>query len=272
MTKSLAVVTGANRGIGFEIVRQLAAVGVSVVGTSRDLAAGQAGARKLGVTFVQLDVTQMKSIDALREQVENGFEAIGGAASHEPLRGGLDILVNNAAVSLDGFDSSVARRTLDVNFFGAMHVTDRLLPIMRKNGRVVMVSSGLGSLSAVGTALRERFLDSSLGRSELVDLMEGFVRDVAEGVHTAKGWPTSAYRVSKIGLNALTRILARALHSDGRNILVNAGSPGWVRTAMGGAGAPRSVEEGARTPVRLALLPEGGPSGEFFEDEQVVPW
>jgi carbonyl reductase 1 len=102
--------------------------------------------------------------------------------------------------------------------------------------------------------------------------MRSFVDGVAAGTHAAAGWPSSAYRVSKMGVNALAGVLARELAGDPRKILVNAACPGWVRTAMGGAGAPRSVEEGARTPVWLATLPEGGPQGGVFADEQPSDW
>jgi carbonyl reductase 1 len=273
MAKRLALVTGANRGIGFEIVRQLAAKGVDVIGTSREPDAGEAAARKLGVRFVTLDVSQRASVDALPEAIGSGLDvSVNHAAAAAQVRGGIDIVVNNAGIAMQGFDRNVARRTLDVNFFGAMRVTDRLLPMMRPGGRVVMVSSGLGEVGALSPALKARFLDPALTRSALVELMESFVHEVDAGKHAEKGWPSSAYRVSKVGLNALTRVLARELRDDARRILVNAGSPGWVRTAMGGAGAPRSPAEGARTLVWLAMLPEGGPAGGFFEDERAIPW
>ena len=271
MSKRVALVTGANRGIGCEIVRQLAAAGIDAVGTSRDVAAGHAVARKLGVRFVTLDVTQQASIDALPEQL--GLDmSVNQADPTSHGRGGIDILINNAGISMQGFDSSVARHTLDVNFFGALRVTHRLLPAIRAGGRVVMVSSGLGAAGVLAPALRSRFLDPMLARDELVALMESFVRDVAAGVHAEKGWPSSAYRVSKVGLNALARVLSRELRGDPRRILINAGSPGWVRTAMGGSGAPRSPAEGARTPVWLATLADGGPTGGYFEDQREVLW
>jgi NAD(P)-dependent dehydrogenase (short-subunit alcohol dehydrogenase family) len=254
--KRVALVTGANRGIGFEIARQLAAAGVDVVGTSRDRGGGEAAARKLGVRFVTLDVEDRSSVDALPAAFTDG----------------LDILVNNAGISLHGFDEEIARRTLAVNFFGPMHVTDRLLPLLRRGGRVVMVSSGLGEVGALSPDLRDKVLDTSLTRAGLVALMESFVREVAAGTHTRHGWPTSAYRVSKIGLNALTRVLARELEGDSRAIAVNACSPGWVRTAMGGEGAPLSAAEGAKTPVWLALQGDDAPTGGYFENERPTPW
>jgi carbonyl reductase 1 len=171
-----------------------------------------------------------------------------------------------------GFDANVAKKTLDVNFFGALHVTEALLPKMRPGGRIVMVSSGLGQISCVSSALRKRLLEPALTKDELVRLMESFVRDVANGTHAAHGWPSSAYSVSKVGMNALVRVLARELADDPRRILVNSANPGWVRTDMGGASAPRSVEHGARTPVWLATLPAGGPTGGFFYDEKPQDW
>ena len=242
----IALVTGANRGIGEEIARQLTAAGVQVLAAARESSEGQ----------VSLDVTRNEHIDALADR----------------LRGGLDILVNNAGTSLDGFNAEVAKRTLDVNFFGAMNITDALLPRLRQHGRIVMVSSGMGTLTHVGPQLRKLFESPTLDRPTLVDLMQGFVRDVAAGVHEKNGWPSNAYSVSKVGLNALTRVLARELASDNRRILVNAACPGWVRTRMGGQGAPRSPEQGARTPVWLALLPKDGPNGGFFRDETATPW
>jgi carbonyl reductase 1 len=254
--RKIGLVTGANRGIGFEIARQLAAEGVDVVATSRDAAEGQEAARKLGVRHLLLDVTRQESIDAL--------------ADH--FRDGLDILVNNAGISMKGFDADVARGTLAVNFWGAKNVTDRLLPLVRNQGRIVMVSSGMGELSSVSAELRARFLDPELTVQELTRLVGSFVNDVAAGNHADHGWPSSAYRVSKVALNALTRILARDLATDPRHILVNAVCPGWVRTNMGGSSAPRSPEQGARTPVWLALLPDGGPTGGFFRDQRSIGW
>jgi NAD(P)-dependent dehydrogenase (short-subunit alcohol dehydrogenase family) len=244
----VAIVTGANRGIGAAIASQLAEQGLRVIATSREARDG----------FATLDVTR-------RDQVEELAARVGEA-------GGGDVLVNNAGTSLDGFDAEVARRTVDANFFGAMRVTDAILPTMRSHGRIVMVSSGLGDLSHVRGKVRAALEDAALSRSSLVALMESFVADVTAGHHEERGWPSSAYSVSKVGMNALVRVLARELADDPRRILVNAACPGWVRTRMGGAGAPRSAERGARTPVWLALLPEGGPTGGFFRDERPIPW
>jgi NAD(P)-dependent dehydrogenase (short-subunit alcohol dehydrogenase family) len=263
----VAVVTGANRGIGEAIARELGTQGFHVVPTAREPpprdSHGRAGEGPSprpersdpGVgAFARLDVTRLESVAALARELRE--------------RGGIDVLVNNAAVSLDGFDAEVARRTLDANFFGAMRVTDALLPEMRDGARIVMVSSGMGTLTHVRGTLRGRFEDPELTRDGLVELMQSFVRDVADGVHTERSWPSSAYSVSKVGLNALVRVVARELAGDPRRILVNAADPGWVKTRMGGPSAPRTVDQGAQTPVWLAQLPDGGPSGGFFRDRK----
>ncbi len=259
----VAVVSGANRGIGLEISRQLAQRGVHVVLTSRDASAGEEARHALfgeglAVSWQPLDVCDEESRDALAEAL---------AREH----GGIDILVNNAGIVMDGFDGRVARRTIDTNFFGSLAVTDRLLPLMRDAGRIVMLSSGMGDRSSLSSELQARFREP-MDRATLCDWMNRFVDDVAAGRHSAAGWPSSAYRVSKIGINKLVETLAAELAGDPRRILVNAACPGWVRTRMGGPSAPRSVEQGARTPVWLALLDDGGPSGGFFRDEQPADW
>jgi NAD(P)-dependent dehydrogenase (short-subunit alcohol dehydrogenase family) len=244
----VAIVTGANRGIGAVIASRLADRGLRVVATSREPQSG----------FATLDVTRSDQIEALAARLSG--------------EGGVDVLVNNAGASFDGFDAAVASQTLEVNFFGAMRVTDAILPGMRPGGRIVMVSSGMGELSHVHGAVRTEFESPELTRPALVALMRSFVADVASGGHARRGWPSNAYSVSKVGMNALVRVLARELANDPRRILVNSACPGWVRTRMGGSAAPRSVEQGAQTPVWLALLPEGGPTGGFFRDQRPIPW
>lgn len=256
---ALALVTGATRGIGQAIARRLNVSGLRVIVAGRDGVLGKSVVDGLpNAEFLELDVTDPASI----ETAVRGIEA----------RGGLNVLVNNAGASFDGFDANVVRRTLSVNFLGTMHLTDRLLPTMQPGGRIVMVSSGMGEVSFLGRSLRGEVLDPTLDRPRLLAFTDRFVASVARGTHTEEGWPSNAYRVSKAAMNAYTRILARELENDPRQILINAACPGWVRTVMGGAGAPRSPEQGAKTPVWLALLPEGGPSGGFFRDEAPVSW
>ncbi|WP_437692357.1 SDR family oxidoreductase [Sorangium sp. So ce176] len=260
----VAVVSGGNRGIGLEVCRQLARRAIHVVLGSRDEDRGRAAAaalaeQGLSVEPRRLDVSDEASVEELARAL---------AAEH----GGVDIVVNNAGIAMKGFDAEVARATIDVNFFGPLRLTDALLPRMRREGRIVMVTSGLGDRRSVSASLQAQLGKADLTRDELIGLMRKFVGDVSAGRHAAEGWPSSAYAVSKIGLNALTGVLARELAGDGRGILCNAACPGWVRTDMGGAHAPRSVEEGAETPVWLALLPSGGPQGGVFRDKAPAAW
>jgi NAD(P)-dependent dehydrogenase (short-subunit alcohol dehydrogenase family) len=230
----VAIVTGANRGIGLEICRQLARAGIRVVLTSRDAAQGKAACKaltdaRLPAVFHKLDVTSARSIKALAAFVKSKF-------------GRADILVNNAGVMLDPrgtrfLDSALDtyRATFDTNVWGPLLLTQALLPPMRKRGygRIVNLSSGLGQLAAMAN-------------------------------------DTPAYRMSKTALNALTRIVA--VETAGTNVLVNAACPGWVRTDMRGAGASLSVTQGADTPVWLATLPDGGPTGGYFRERKPIAW
>jgi NAD(P)-dependent dehydrogenase (short-subunit alcohol dehydrogenase family) len=176
-------------------------------------------------------------------------------------------LVNNAGIALRGFNAEIAKKTIAVNFTGAMQVTDALLPLINDGGSIVMVSSGLGELDGLPPKLLRTFSDPKLTKPRLIELMDHFVRDVEAGQHEKNGWPSSAYRVSKIGLNALARIYAR----NTPRVRVNSACPGWVRTDMGGSGAPRSVEEGAASIVAVAKL-ESGPTGGFFRDGEQIDW
>jgi NAD(P)-dependent dehydrogenase (short-subunit alcohol dehydrogenase family) len=255
------LVTGANRGLGLETCRQLAQQGWRVLLTSRDAGLGAAAIARLAeqglaAEYRVLDVTDTEALEELAQSL----------SKHGDL---LDALVCNAGIAMKGFDAEIARKTIDVNFLGALEVVDALVPIVRDGSNVVMVSSGLGELSGLAPHLRARFEDPALERDELIALVEGFVRDVELHKHASEGWPSSAYRVSKIAMNALTRILARELAP--RHIRVNAVCPGWVRTDLGGPHAERSVEQGARSIVWGVNL-DDDTTGGFFRDGHRIPW
>ncbi|NOK62632.1 MAG: SDR family oxidoreductase [Chloroflexi bacterium AL-W] len=229
----IAIVTGANRGIGLEICRQLAEQGYTVLLGARDLSKGEQAANSLAQSGLdvqprQLDVANPQSITNLSEAVNAEF-------------GQLDVLVNNAAIHYDTWqqaltaDLGVVQEALETNTFGAWRMVQAFIPLLRKSphGRIVNVSSEGGSLASMGGG-------------------------------------TPAYSVSKTALNALTRMLAAELRSE--RILVNSICPGWVATDMGGASAPRSPAEGARGIVGAATLPDDGPTGGFFRDGRSLPW
>jgi carbonyl reductase 1 len=255
-----ALVTGASRGLGRETCRQLLRRGLRVIATTRDEEGGRAAVRALaGPGFALehelLDVEDPASVAALAARLEAGERRV-------------DVLVNNAGIAMDGFDAEVARRTVDVNFTGALRVTDAVLPRMQRGGVVVMVSSGGGELEGLGRTVKERLGGPVLTRAGVIDAMKAFVDDVAAGRHREAGWPSSAYKVSKAGMNALVRALAPEL--EARGIRINAVCPGWVRTDMGGDHASRSVEDGAASIVWATA--EKGPTGGFHRDGHAIPW
>jgi NAD(P)-dependent dehydrogenase (short-subunit alcohol dehydrogenase family) len=257
----LAIVTGANRGIGLETCRQLGQRGMRVILTARDLARAETAAAGLTAEGIAvearwLDVADARSVEAFAARLRDEHSVV-------------TVLVNNAAVSLSGFDASVAARTLGCNYFGTATVTAALAPAMAAGGRIVVVSSGMGELRGVSAELRARLLAPDLDREGLDALMNEFVAAV-RGRHRDAGWPSNAYSVSKVGVNALVRILAEPLSRQG--LLINAVCPGWVRSEMGGRGAPRSLEQGAASVVWGATLPPDGPRGGFFRDGRAIAW
>jgi NAD(P)-dependent dehydrogenase (short-subunit alcohol dehydrogenase family) len=235
MDKAIALVTGANKGIGKEIARQLAVAGATVYVGSRDAARGERAVGEIGgdARLLVLDVTDDESVAGAARQVDT-----------------LDILVNNAGISGDGKtadqeDAGTFRRIYETNVFGAVAVTNAFLPALRRSAhpRIVNISSGTGSLTwTTGPQFPHR------------------------GTY-------AAYRSSKAALNALTVFYAHALAGDG--IKVNALAPGLRRTGLNATAAASNGDpaEAAAGAVRLAMLPDDGPSGEFFSwDGTPAPW
>lgn len=255
--KRTALVTGGNRGLGLETCRQLVHLGDHVILTARNAADGAAAAKAIGADFHALDVTDPASIAALADWLRAGGR-------------GVDVLINNAAVALDGFNAEVVRKTIDANVYGPLRVTAAVLPFIPDGGTIVMVSSGVGELSGLAGPIRRELTSQNLTTDKLMALMEAFVTDVTEERHREAGWPSSAYRLSKAGLNALTRLLAVELAP--RRIKVNAVCPGWVRTRMGGQTATRGIVEGAKSILWAATLPADGPTGGFFRDGRKIQW
>jgi carbonyl reductase 1 len=260
-----ALITGANRGLGFETARQLAGRGFHVIVTSRQPSAARAAADTLEGAAGPGRVTGLH----LPFDVADASQVAAAVAHLRTVVGAIDVLVNNAGIAMDGFNAEVARRTIAVNLLGPLRVTEAVLPLMPAGATIVMVSSGMGELGGVDADLRARFTDPALTRAALVDLAGLFVADVAAGRHRERGWPSSAYRVSKIALNALVRVWAPELAA--RRIAINAVCPGWVRTDMGGRGASRSVEKGAASILWAAAL-KGEPTGGFFRDGGRIDW
>lgn len=228
----IAIVTGANRGIGLEVVRQLAQKGITVILGSRDLGKGEAAAAKLAAEGLQviprqLDVADPDSIAQLAAQVEQEF-------------GRLDVLVNNAGILYDTWQQAsnanldTVQEAITTNTLGPWRMCQAFVPLLQRSqqGRIVNVSSEAGSITSMGSG-------------------------------------TPAYSVSKAALNAFTRTLAAELKSFG--ILVNAVCPGWVATDMGGTGG-RPVADGAASVIWAVMLPDDGPTGGFFRDGKPLPW
>ncbi|XP_061373577.1 (+)-neomenthol dehydrogenase-like isoform X2 [Gastrolobium bilobum] len=288
-SKRYAVVTGANKGLGFGICKQLASNGINVVLTARDDKRGLEAVEKLKelglpghVVFHQLDVTDPASIVSLEDFIRTQY-------------GKLDILVNNAGIFGANIDEeALAAAGVEIgdwskfmtltdesvaagfraNYYGAKDICEALIPLLKfsDSPRIVNVSSELGNLELISNGWAKGVLSDveSLTEEKLDEVLNQFLEDFKEGLVETKGWPTFApgYSVSKAALNAYTRTLAKKYPT----FYINAVTPGFVKTDLNYNIGILSVEEGAESVVRLALLPNGGPSGLFFERSEVAPF
>ncbi|KAK1569180.1 hypothetical protein Q3G72_033551 [Acer saccharum] len=277
-SETVAVVTGANRGIGFEISRQLAGHGLTVILTSRDTSVGLEAANVLreggfNVDVHQLDVLDPPSIKEFRDWIQEKY-------------GFIDILVNNAGVNYNlGNDNSIefSKQVITTNYYGTKNMIKAMIPMMRPStagARIVNVSSRLGKVNGrrnriEDSALKEQLGDLDTLSEELIDrTLSTFLQQVEDGSWKSGGWPErfTDYSLSKLAVNAYTRLMAKELSDrpEGQKIYINCFCPGWVKTAMTGWDGNISAENGADTGVWLALLPDLAISGKFFAERREI--
>lgn len=276
-TQRTAIVTGANKGIGLAVVRQLAlqfpssqlatsGSSLLIYLTARSQTRGEEAlaslhsdsqfqATKATVKYAALDISSSSSIESFAAKIKQEHPE------------GVDIVINNAAIAMNGFDEQVVKETLGSNYFGTLETTRHLLPLLRENGRLVNVASMAGHLTGkYSSAVRERLVNAKSG-SDVTTLMKEFMADPYSG-----NFPQAAYAVSKCGVIAWTKVLAQEEQKKGRGVLVNACCPGFVRTTMTRGAGHKTVDEGAMTPVMLALADLKGRTGGFWQHEKEIEW
>jgi len=274
-TRRVAVVTGANKGIGFAVVRglckQLADVDVYL--TARNESLGQEAVKKLEAEglkpkFHQLDLNDSGSIEKLKTFLQSSY-------------GGLDILVNNAGMAFKNDATEPfpvqAEVTVKTNFWGTLNVCNSLFPLLRPHARVVNVSSRASCMSAnkCSDALKQRMVDPDIDMAKVKQLMTEFVCSAKDGSLSAAGWRESGYGCSKIGVTLMSFVQQKELDTDPReDIIVNACCPGYVDTDMTSHKGPKTIDEGADTLVYLAMLPPKAtsPKGQFVAERKIINW
>jgi len=280
MSAKIAVVTGGNKGIGYGIVRALCKKFEGTVYlTARDEGRGLAAVEELKkeglvAKFHLLDIDSLESIQRFRDYVKSSY-------------GGLDVLVNNAAMAYkvaatEPF-AEQAEVSCRVNFIGTLNVCNELFPLLRKHGRVVHVSSSAGHLQRINgqepesIELRKQFADPELTTAKLIEIIDTFVSLTKQAKHRENGWPNSAYSVSKVAVSALTRIQQRELDQSrpDDDLVVNSVHPGYVDTDMTSHKGELTIDQGADAPVHLALLPPNvkEPRGGYvWHNKAIVDW
>lgn len=298
-----ALVTGANKGIGLATVRNLAlqypssalsqngTVPLLIYLTARDQQRGEAAlasleddpslkkagalARDGGLSTIKyrpLDISREDSIQAMTDFLSSSSEEEGGG-------GALDLVVNNAGIALQGFDANVVQTTLHTNYTNTTLAVRSFLPLLRKSpsasaghARLVNVTSMSGELnSKYSSGIASRFRATQTV-ADVDNLLASFKAAVDRGTHTDEGWPSAAYAVSKSGVTAMTRAIAREERDAGTGVLVNCCCPGWVKTDMTRGSGSKTADQGAMTPVMLALSDLGGVSGEYWQHEKIKKW
>ncbi|NP_001136617.1 (+)-neomenthol dehydrogenase [Zea mays] len=278
--RAVAVVTGANRGIGFEAARQLALHGLHVVLACRDAAKGQDAAERI---LAEAPDDTVVSVESRKLDVADAASVEAFAAWAVETYGGIHVLVNNAGVNFNkGADNSVefAEQVIETNYYGTKRMIDAMIPLMKRSAygaRIVNVSSRLGRANGrrnrIGdVSLRDRLLKDDCLSEQLIDeMITKFLEQAKQGTWSLNEWPQmyTDYSISKLAVNAYTRLMARRLSDrpEGQKIYINCFCPGWVKTAMTGWEGNVSAEEGADTGIWLALLPqETDTNGKFFAE------
>ncbi|KAM0281438.1 hypothetical protein ACHAQH_003561 [Verticillium albo-atrum] len=281
----IGVVTGANKGIGFAIVRQLALQypkshiengSFLIYLTSRDDTRGKDAVASLQQ---ELQKSNVLSTDGGASEIKHHQLDISDSKSIHSFASflnkehpdGIDFVINNAGIALEGFDNDVVKNTIACNYYGTLEATRAWIPTLKPDGRIINVASISGALNKYSPSIKDRFVNAKTV-DDVTNLMEEFTAAVKKGTHEADGWPSAAYAVSKAGEIGQTRAIAKELKDDGSKILINSCHPGWVVTDMTKGKGTKTADQGAQTPVQLALEDIGGKSGTYWSDEREVDW
>lgn len=279
--------TGGNKGVGLACVRQLALQypqssfnngPLLIYLTARNQQRGEAALKEIledpqlkkakalrkdgglsDVEFLTLDIDSQESIKAFTNQLKEKHPE------------GIDMVINNAGIAMDGFNADVVKKTLHCNYWGTLEATKQLLPQIRDGGRVVNVASRAGHIdSKYAAPIRTRFLDAKK-TEEISALMEEFSTAVEKNQYQDT-WPGAAYKVSKAGVIGMTKTIAMENARTGSKTLINSCCPGYVNTDMTKGRGVKTIDQGAMTPVLLAVGDIKGSNGEFWSDERVLAW
>ncbi|SPO22011.1 related to carbonyl reductase [Ustilago trichophora] len=271
-----AFVSGGNRGLGYGIVRRLAnefpssplsssSEKLTIYLGSRDLNKGEE-AKKSIVSELGKDTLDRVSIE-VRQLDTSSHESISKLASD--LKSGVDILINNAGIAMDGFDANVVKQTVATNYYAVQDMINNI-PV-NDGGRIVNIASLTGLLRNFGDNVRDRFRDSKT-IADVDALMKEFQDVVADGTWKEKGWKGAAYATSKSGVIAYTRALAKQYEQQGKKVEVVSCCPGYVNTDMTKGKGYKTLDQGAETPVLLALGMTDAKPGEFWSEKKICDW